>query len=201
MGPDSQYRLFAENAGNVLDDRQQENDTSNDQDRPGEDLNRDGIINDNDRYRYNSPDPRMFMGLNSNITVGKWSAGFVSRFNIGNYMYNNIQSNNGVLRQIINPLGWLGNASANYLETDFANNQYISDYYVKNASFFRVDNANVGYNAGEVMKGTNLRLSLNVQNALVITNYDGLDPEVNGGIDNQVYPRPRTFALGLNFDF
>jgi iron complex outermembrane receptor protein len=166
-----------------------------------EDLNRDGIINDNDLYRYKSPDPRVFMGLNSNVYFGKWNAGFVSRISIGNYNYNNIESNLGVLRQVINPLGWLGNASANYLKTGFANNQYFSDYYVQNASFFRMDNINVGYDAGEVFKNVRLRVTANVQNAFVITKYTGLDPEVNGGIDNQIYPRPRIFALGLNLDF
>jgi len=64
-----------------------------------------------------------------------------------------------------------------------------------------MDNINIGYDAGEVIKNTRMRLYANVQNAFVITNYTGLDPEVNGGIDNQIYPRPRTFVLGLNLDF
>jgi iron complex outermembrane receptor protein len=166
-----------------------------------EDLNRDGIINDNDLYRYKSPDPRIFMGLNSNVSWGRWNAGFVARIHVGNYNYNNIESNLGVLRQVINPLGWLGNASANYLKTGFANNQYFSDYYVQNASFFRMDNINIGYNAGEIWKNVQLRITANVQNAFVITKYTGLDPEVNGGIDNQIYPRPRIYALGVNLDF
>ena len=166
-----------------------------------EDMNRDGIINNNDLYRYKSPDPRVFMGLNSSVTFGRWNAGFVGRISVGNYNYNNIESNLGVFRQIINPLGWLGNASANYLATGFTNNQYFSDYYIQNASFFRMDNINFGYDAGEIMKNVRLRLTANVQNAFVITQYRGLDPEVNGGIDNQIYPRPRIFAFGLNLDF
>jgi TonB-dependent starch-binding outer membrane protein SusC len=166
-----------------------------------EDLNRDGIINDNDLYRYQSPDPKVFMGLNSNVAWKKWNAGFVARIFVDNYNYNNIESNLGVERQIVNPLGWVGNASANYLTTGFKNNQYFSDYYIQNASFFRMDNINIGYDAGEVIKNTRMRLYANVQNAFVITNYTGLDPEVNGGIDNQIYPRPRTFVLGLNLDF
>jgi hypothetical protein len=64
-----------------------------------------------------------------------------------------------------------------------------------------MDNINVGYDAGEVMKNVRMRLTANIQNAFVITKYTGLDPEVNGGIDNQIYPRPRIFALGLNLDF
>lgn len=166
-----------------------------------EDLNRDGIVNDNDLYRYKAPDPKVFMGLNSNVAFGKWNAGFVARIFVDNYNYNNIESNLGVLRQVINPLGWVGNASANYLTTGFKNNQYFSDYYIQNASFFRMDNINIGYDAGEIFKNTRLRLYANVQNAFVITQYTGLDPEVNGGIDNQIYPRPRTFVFGLNLDF
>jgi iron complex outermembrane receptor protein len=165
-----------------------------------EDINRDGVINENDLYRYKSPDPQVFMGLNSQVNFGRWNAGFVSRISIGNYNYNNFQSNNGVFRAVINPLGWLGNASSNYLETGFTNNQYFSDYYVQNASFFRMDNINVGYDAGEVFKNARLRITANVQNAFVITKYDGLDPEINGGIDNLIYPRPRIYAVGFNLD-
>jgi iron complex outermembrane receptor protein len=166
-----------------------------------EDLNRDGIINNEDLYRYKAPNAPIYMGLSSNITSGKWTAGFVARINLGNYNYNNLQSNLGSLRQIINPLGWIVNGSANYLETGFTNNQYFSDYYVQNASFLRMDNINLGYNAGEVFKGVDLRVSANVQNVFVITKYKGLDPELNGGIDNNIYPRPRMFVLGVSLDF
>jgi len=166
-----------------------------------EDLNRDGIINNEDLYRYKAPNAPVYMGLSSSITSGKWTAGFVARINLGNYNYNNLQSNLGSLRQIINPLGWIVNGSSNYLETGFNNNQYFSDYYVQNASFLRMDNINVGYNAGEVFKGVGVRVSANVQNVFVITKYKGLDPELNGGIDNNIYPRPRMFVLGVSLDF
>jgi len=166
-----------------------------------EDLNRDGIINNEDLYRYKAPNAPVYMGLSSSVTKGKWTGGFVARVNLGNYNYNNLQSNLGSLRQIINPLGWIVNGSANYLETGFTNNQYFSDYYVQNASFLRMDNINLGYNAGEVFKGVDLRVSANVQNVFVITKYKGLDPELNGGIDNNIYPRPRMFVLGVSLDF
>jgi iron complex outermembrane receptor protein len=166
-----------------------------------EDLNRDGIINENDLYLYRNPAARYFLGLNSNITVKRFTAGFVMRGNIGNYMYNNFASNSGVLRAFINPLGFLANGSSDYLNTRFANNQYFSDYYVQNASFLRMDNINIGYDAGEIAKGVRLRLSANVQNAFIITKYKGLDPEIFGGIDNNIYPRPRTFVFGVNLDF
>jgi len=166
-----------------------------------EDLNRDGIINENDLYHYKAPNSPVFIGFNSSFTYGKWNAGFVSRMNLGNYNYSNFNSNNGVQRQIINPLGWLGNASTDYLNTGFVNNQFFSDYYVQNASFFRMDNINLGYDAGEVFKGARLRITANVQNVFTITNYNGLDPEVGGGIDNRIYPRPRIIAVGVNVDF
>jgi len=166
-----------------------------------EDINRDGIINNNDLYRYGAPEPKVFMGLNSNVSWGKWTAGFVSRMSFGNYIYNNNASDRGVLRQVLNPLGWLGNASTSYLKTGFANNQYFSDLYIENGSFFRMDNINLGYDAGTVMKNVRMRLTANIQNAFVITKYSGLDPEVIGGIDNNIYPRPRIFAVGVNLDF
>jgi TonB-linked SusC/RagA family outer membrane protein len=166
-----------------------------------EDLNRDGIINENDLYLYQNPAPRYFIGLNSNVSYKRFSAGFVMRANIGNYMYNNFASNTGVLRNFINPLGFLSNGSSDYLNTRFENNQFFSDYYVQNASFLRVDNINVGYDVGEISKGARLRVSANIQNAFVLTNYTGLDPEIFGGIDNNIYPRPRMYVLGLNLDF
>jgi len=165
-----------------------------------EDINRDGN-NNNDFYRYKGPNAPFYMGVSSNVFYKKFSAGFVARANIGNYVYNNVFSNLGSLRQTINPLGWLVNASTNYLETGFNNNQYTSDYYVENGSFFRLDNLNFGYNMGSIAKGVSMRLSASVQNVFVITNYKGMDPEVNGGIDNTIYPRPRIFSLGLNLDF
>ena len=78
----------------------------------------------------------------------------------------------------------------------------MSDYYVQNASFLKMDNINVGYNVGKVFNNkATLRLIENVQNVFVITNYKGIDPEIYGGIDNQFYPRPRTFVVGLNLTF
>lgn len=166
-----------------------------------EDLNRDGVANESERYVFKSPDAKVFMGINSNVYYGKWNAGFVARVSLGNYNYNNLQSNTGVYRSIVNPLGYLGNANVNYLQTNFQNNQFFSDYYVQNASFLRMDNINVGYDLGQVAGKATVRLTANVQNAFIITKYKGLDPEVNTGIDNQIYPRPRTFVIGANINF
>ncbi len=169
------------------------------------DLNRDGIINEKDLYQYKGNDPQLFFGASSNLTYKKWNAGFVLRANVGNYMYNNVASSSGTLRNILNPIGYINNGSRDYLTSGFSgngSNYYLSDYYVQNASFLRVDNINIGYNVGKVFHDkANLKINANVQNAFIITKYKGLDPEVNGGIDNNFYPRPRTFVLGLNLNF
>lgn len=169
------------------------------------DLNRDGVINEKDLYQYKGVDPRMFFGMSTNLSFGKWNAGLVARANVGNYMYNNVASSTGTIRNILNPIGYINNGSREVLRSGFSGNganYYLSDYYVQNASFLRVDNINLGYNVGQVFNNkANLRLSANVQNALVITKYNGLDPEINGGIDNNFYPRPRTIVLGVNLDF
>lgn len=170
-----------------------------------EDRNRDGLINNNDLYRYKSPDPDWYLGAYSNATWKKWDAGFTMRANLGNYMYNNRFSNTGVQRNIIDPLGYLANGSRNVLETNFTGNgdkYFLSDYYIENASFLRMDNVNIGYNAGNLIsRTTNLRLGLTVQNVFLITNYKGVDPEVSGGIDNNFYPRPRNFVFSANLNF
>jgi TonB-dependent starch-binding outer membrane protein SusC len=169
-----------------------------------EDLNRDGVIDQNDRYYYKKPASDIFVGLNTMITYKKYSLGITGHGAFGSYLYNNFNSNNGVLRQIKNPINFIGNASANYLETGFTNNQYLSDYYIENASFFRLDNINLGYNWGKVFSGkASLRIAASVQNVFIITKYKGLDPESanDSGVDNNIYPRPRIFSLGFNLDF
>jgi iron complex outermembrane receptor protein len=167
-----------------------------------EDLNRDGSVSDDERYAYQNPEPRYFFGINSNVSYKKWSAGFVMRGNIGNYMYNTLASSNGVLTSFFNrALGFTGNGSADYLNTRFNQRQLFSDYYIENASFLRLDNINLGYDAGQIGKNMSLRITANVQNVFFITKYTGLDPEVAGGIDGGIYPRPRTYVLGINLDF
>ena len=166
------------------------------------DQNGDGSINQNDLVRSQGIDPTWLLGLSSNLNWKKWSAGFVMRANIDNYMYNNVFSGTGAYRNILNPGGFLSNGSSNVLETNFYNNQYLSDYYLENASFLRMDNINLGYNFGKVFNSkVGLRLNANVQNVFVVTKYQGIDPEINGGIDNNFYPRPRVFTVGANLDF
>ena len=175
-----------------------------------EDRNRDGIVDANDMYYYKKAAPDMLLGINTQVNYKKWSLGLAGHGAFGYYLYNNYNSNSGVLRTIKNPINFIGNASADYLKTGFVNNQYFSDYYIENASYFRLDNINIGYNAGSVFnKRASLRISASLQNVFVITKYSGLDPENSNtsnttnlsGVDNNIYPRPRIFSLGANLDF
>ncbi len=168
------------------------------------DRNKDGLINDQDRYRYKGSDPSMFLGVNSSVTYKRFNAGFSMRANIGNYLYNNPFSSTGNWNTIYNKLGYLTNGSPNVLSTGFNGDQsnvYLSDYYVQNASFLRMDYINVGYDIGRIFKTASLRVNANCQNVFVITKYKGIDPENKDGVDRNFYPRPRIFTAGFSLSF
>ena len=159
-----------------------------------------GILTLGDRYRYKSPNPKVYLGFSSNFTMDKFSVAFTLRGNIGNYVYNNINSGAGALQNVFNTNNYLSNVSSSVLSTNFQTNQYFSDYYLENASFLRMENLTVGYNVYQSKLAT-ARLTAAAQNLFVLTKYSGLDPEIPGGIDNNFYPRPRTLTLGLNVSF
>lgn len=159
-----------------------------------------GILTLGDRYRYKSPNPKVYLGFSSNFTMDKFSVAFTLRGNIGNYVYNNINSGAGALQNVFNTNNYLSNVSSSVLSTNFQTNQYFSDYYLENASFLRMENLTVGYNVYQ-SKLASARLTAAAQNLFVLTKYSGLDPEIPGGIDNNFYPRPRTLTLGLNVSF
>jgi iron complex outermembrane receptor protein len=166
-----------------------------------EDLNRDGLINTSDLFVFKSSDPKMFYGFSTNVIYKKWNAGFNMRASVGNYLFNNVATNGAISKFLFS--SYLANQSSDVLNTNFqgTGNFYQSNYYVQNASFLKMDNINIGYNVGKLKKDINLRLNAGVQNVFTITKYQGLDPELSGGIDNNQYPRPRTFILGLGLDF
>ncbi|MDQ6814646.1 MAG: SusC/RagA family protein, partial [Bacteroidota bacterium] len=169
-----------------------------------EDIDRNGQVNNDDRYYYKKPAPDVLLGINTQVQYKRVTIGLSAHGSLGNYLYNNFNSGSGVIRAIQNPLNFIGNASTNFLATNFNNNQMLSDYYIENASFLRLDNINLGYTVGKVFKDkANLRVTATAQNVLVITKYRGLDPEnsSDSGVDGNIYPRPRIFSLGLNFDF
>ena len=120
---------------------------------------------------------------------------------VNNYAYNNVASSSGNNNGLYQ-LGSLRNVHASILETGFETQQLWSDYYIQDASFLRMDNMSLGYTFDNVKDGeVGLRLYSTVQNVFVLSEYDGLDPEISGGIDNNFYPRPRTFLLGFNINF
>ena len=164
------------------------------------DLNGDNIINDSDKYRFQSGTPDAFFGFTSSMSYKNLDLNFTLRGSLGNYMYNNFRSANGYGQAILNQIGdYYGNGSIDALNTGFENNQQFSDLYVENASFMKLDNISLGYTIP--FEKITLRASLIAQNVFVLTNYTGLDPEIAGGIDNNVYPKPRIYSLGLNFNF
>jgi len=166
-----------------------------------EDLNGDGQWTDLDKRIYKNPNPDYLMGLSSYMNYKNWDLNFVFRASLGNHMYNNIASSEGNSTSL-HFNGTNRNIHDSYLDTGFGEVQLWSDYYIQDASFLKMDNAVLGYNFNNLKEGEVIfRIYGSVQNAFVITDYDGLDPEISGGIDNNFYPRPRTFLLGFNVNF
>lgn len=172
------------------------------------DRNGDGQITNADKYHYKSPAADFWFGISSNLQYKNWSFAFSGRANFNNYVYNNVNSANAVYRELYHPEGpYLANIATAVKETGFYNPQYFSDYYIENASFFRMDMISLSYLFKDLTKASsgktplNLGVSFTMNNAFVITKYSGLDPEVNGGIDNNIYPRPVTYVLGVNLQF
>ena len=165
------------------------------------DLNGDGVINEEDRYHYKKPEPDVFMGFNTNFTYQEWTLSTSLRASLGNYMYNNIYSDLGNYSQVLNPNNFLMNTVKDINNTNFFNRALLSDYYMQNASFLKMDYVSLTYNFRKIVKKVDLQANFVVQNVFTITEYDGIDPEISGGIDNNFYPNPRTFSLGLSLNF
>jgi iron complex outermembrane receptor protein len=163
------------------------------------DINTDGEINDKDRYRYHSPAPDYLMGFSTSLRYKKWSLGTSLRANIGNYVYNGMAMNTGAFGTMSYNQFQLNNLHKSYLETGFQSRQYLSDYYVENASFLKMDNLSLGYLFES--KWFDLNITGMVQNVFTITKYTGVDPEVPEGMDRSFYPRPRIYSLSLGFNF
>lgn len=162
-----------------------------------------GVVSGNNlnKYYLGSPAPDYQVGISSYFSYKKFDFSFSGRAKIGNWVYNNNASNRGLYQQVYNQSGFTSNILTAVRKTNFMTAQYWSDFYLENGSFFRMDNINVGYNFDRLFSDRlNGRVSLTVQNAFVITDYSGLDPEVENGIDNSIYPRPRTFMFGINLN-
>ena len=169
------------------------------------DRNNDGVVNESDRYFFHKPWADVTLGFNTNFSYKNWTAALSAHASLGNWVYNNVASNSEMFKDL-----WVNNFVSNRLhsalDSNFDDAMYISDYYVENGSFLKLDNITVGYTFPELFKVFGDReASLNVfgtvQNICTITGYKGIDPEVFGGIDGTVYPRPRTFVVGAKLNF
>ena len=165
------------------------------------DLNNDGEINDADLYRYHSPAPKYIMGLSTSLRYKQLTLGMSFRANIDNYVYNGMGMSTGAWETVSYNNSQLNNLNASFLKTGFKTRQYLSDYYVENASFLKLDNLSLSYNVGKINKWASLTVSAMVQNVFTITGYSGTDPEVPNGMDNSFYPRPRTYSVSLGLQF
>lgn len=156
-----------------------------------------GVVNgdNDDKYIYHNPTPDYLMGFSARYNYKGFDASLSARGSIGNYVYNAVAA--GASYDQMYQIGYWHNEPKYLDDTKFVKRQFTSDYFVENASFLKIDNATVGYNFG-YDKNKTYRLSFTVQNALTFTKYSGIDPEVNGGIDNNFYPRPRTFMVGFS---
>ena len=140
------------------------------------------------------------MGLSTTFTYGKWSLSGALRASLGNYIYDNVTSDKAIYGSILSPNNLLANApstiynSAREIKDD---KQLLSDFYLHNASFLKMDNVSLSYDFGKISRGISLRASATVQNVFTLSNYKGIDPE--RGIDNNLYPMPRTYSLNLAF--
>lgn len=170
------------------------------------DRNGDGIISDNDRYFYYKPTADVLMGLSSKFTYKNFDLGFSLRASLGNYVFNDVESNNSNMSKsaVYANSGFFSNFVKRHTNKNFQGigNYYLSDIYVQNASFLKCDNITLGYSFdslfGSALKG---RVYASMSNVFTITKYEGLDPEVSGGIDNNIYPRPMVSLVGLTLNF
>lgn len=165
------------------------------------DLNSDGEINSSDLYRYHSPAPDFIFGFSTSLNYKKWTLSTSLRANVGNYVYNGMAMNTGAWGTMSYNSYQLNNLHSSFLKTGFQSRQHLSDYYVENASFLKMDNLSLSYNFGRLCRWFSLNASVMVQNVFCITKYSGVDPEVPSGMDASFYPRPRTYSLSLGLEF
>lgn len=164
------------------------------------DRNGDGDINASDMYYYKSTQPDAILGFSTKVNYKNWDASLSARAVLGNYVYNNMASNSSY--QSVSTNEYLQNTFSTASTYGFATPQYFSDIFVEDASFFRLDNINLGYNFQNVLsRGSNLRVYALLQNVFVISDYSGVDPEIFGNIDNGYYQMPKIYSLGFNFNF
>ena len=170
------------------------------------DRNGDGTINGDDRYFYKKPTADVLMGLTSRLSYKSWDFSFSLRASLNNYVYNSVEAGGSDCNPTsVYSFGALNNRPlmgvANNIQSK-NDNTLLSDYFVQNASFMKCDNITLGYSFKKLF-GAPIggRVYAAVQNVFTITKYKGLDPEVEKGLDNNIYPRPLTTLIGLSLNF
>ena len=168
------------------------------------DQNKDGQITAEDRILSHHADADYTFGFNTNFSWKNWYAALSGHASIGNWVYNNVASDAEMLADLWTNQ-FVSNRVATASKSMFSQAQYLSDYYLQNASFLKLDNLTVGYTFPNLkldpVRPASLNIFATVQNICTFTKYTGVDPEIYGGIDNNLYPRPRTYVLGLKFNF
>lgn len=170
------------------------------------DRNGDGTINGDDRYFYKKPTADVLMGLTSRLSYKSWDFSFSLRASLNNYVYNSVEAGGSDCNPTsVYSFGALNNRPLMGVANNIQNlkdNTLLSDYFVQNASFMKCDNITLGYSFKK-MFGAPIggRVYAAVQNVFTITKYKGLDPEVEKGLDNNIYPRPLTTLIGLSLNF
>ena len=152
-----------------------------------------------DKYIFKNPAPDYLLGFSLRYSYKNFDLSASSRASIGNYVYNMVAA--GSSYDQMYQIGYWRNFSRLLNDTEFVKRQFSSDYFVENASFFKLDNLSVGYNIENITDRLSAYVSLTAQNIWTITNYKGLDPEVDGGVDDNFYPRPQVYMLGINLSF
>jgi iron complex outermembrane receptor protein len=161
-----------------------------------------GTVNGNtsDQYIFHNPVPDYLMGFTARFNCKNFDISASARASIGNYVYNAVAS--GASYDQMYQIGYWKNFTTFLSDTRFVKRQFTSDYFVSNASFLKLDNLSAGYKFDHILNNKlSARISLTAQNLITITKYKGLDPEVPGGVDNNFYPRPRTYMLGISLTY
>ena len=172
------------------------------------DRNADGVINDSDRYFYKSPAAPYIAGLSSRLQYKNWDFGFGLRANFDNYVFWDKEAGySNVSKRYDSSFNYLQNVIPGAVQRNWSTYDHaLSDYFVHNASFLKCDNITLGYSFdglfnGGSYNGLSGRIYASATNVFTITKYKGIDPEVESGIDNNMYPRPFTVQVGLNLNF
>ena len=163
------------------------------------DRNDDKVINEQDKYRTHSPEPKVTMGLSTSLSFDRWTLSTSLRSNIGNYIYDNINAYMAHYAAVLNSGQYFKNTTPEINKSNFtntSNTQILSDYYLHKASFIKMDNLSLGYDFGRIFGKASLRASATVQNVFTLSPYKGIDPE--RAIDFSLYPIPRTYTLNLS---